>query len=110
SLAGIGGGSLTVPYLNWHSVPMRTAIVVSAVCGMMLGVGGSLTLILSGLHESDLPAYSLGYVYLPALLCITLTSIQTSKVGANLVSRLPVPTLKKGFAILLIFVALNMLW
>ncbi|MGL5757348.1 sulfite exporter TauE/SafE family protein [Plesiomonas sp.] len=110
SLAGIGGGSLTVPYLNWHSVPMRTAIGVSAVCGMMLGIGGSLTLILSGLNQSDLPAYSLGYVYLPALCCITLTSIQTSKVGANLVSRLPVPTLKKGFAILLIFVALNMLW
>ncbi|MDA1381414.1 hypothetical protein PCI56_20820 [Plesiomonas shigelloides subsp. oncorhynchi] len=39
SLAGIGGGSLTVPYLNWHSVPMRIAIGVSAVCGMMLGVG-----------------------------------------------------------------------
>ncbi|MGL5007431.1 MAG: sulfite exporter TauE/SafE family protein [Plesiomonas sp.] len=110
SLAGIGGGSLTVPYLNWHSVSMRTAIGISAVCSMMLGVGGSLTLILSGLHEPNLPAYSLGYVYLPALFCIALTSIQTSKVGANLVSRLPVPTLKKGFAVLLILVAFNMLW
>lgn len=110
SLAGIGGGSLTVPYLNWHSVPMRIAIGVSAVCGMMLGVGGSLTLIVSGLHVSDLPAYSLGYVYLPALACIAVTSVQTSKVGANLVSRLPVPILKKGFAVLLVFVALKMLW
>ncbi|MDA1381415.1 hypothetical protein PCI56_20825 [Plesiomonas shigelloides subsp. oncorhynchi] len=59
------------------------------------GRRGSLTLIVSGLHVSDLPAYSLGYVYLPALACIAVTSVQTSKVGANLVSRLPVPILKR---------------
>lgn len=43
ALFGIGGGSLTVPYLTWNSVPMRNAVAASAACSMPIALAGSLS-------------------------------------------------------------------
>lgn len=108
SMAGIAGGAFIVPYLNGRGIEMKRAIGTSSFCGALLGLAGSLSFILSGLNIIDLPAYSFGYVYLPALLGITLTSFFTSKLGANAANVLPVPILKKAFAVLLVCIAINM--
>ena len=52
-----------------------------------------------------MPDYSLGYIYLPAVLGITASLIFTSKLGATATSKLPVPTFEKGFALLLVAIA-----
>ena len=67
-----------------------------------------LSFIVSGWGNPSMPDYSLGYVYLPAVLGITGTSFFTSKLGATATSKLPVPTLKKGFALLLVAIAVDM--
>ena len=56
----------------------------------------------------NLPPMSLGYVYLPALCGISFTSILTTRVGAKLASHLPTPTLKKIFAVFLVFIGSKM--
>ncbi|MGR5141360.1 sulfite exporter TauE/SafE family protein [Photobacterium sp. DNB23_23_1] len=108
SLAGIGGGSLTVPYLNWHGVEMRRAIGCASFSGVLIAIAGMSGFVLAGVGEQTLPAMSLGYVYLPALLGIVLVSMQTTRFGAAWVSYLPTPVLKKIFAVFLLFISIKM--
>lgn len=108
SAAGIGGGGFIVPFLNSRGIDMKKAIGSSAFCGMLLGTSGMFSFMLSGWGNAAMPEYSLGYIYFPAVLCITITSFFTSKLGATATSKLPVPTLKKGFALLLITIAVDM--
>lgn len=108
SFAGIAGGAFIVPFLNGRGVELKRAIGTSSLCGCLLGFAATLSFILSGWNNPNLPNYSLGYVYLPALLGIVLTSFFTSKLGANAANVLPVPTLKKAFAVMLMLIAANM--
>lgn len=109
SMAGVGGGAFVVPFLNGRGMALKRAIGTSSICGSLLGLAGALSFISSGWHNPLLPEYSLGYVYLPALLGITISSYFTSKIGANLANKLPVSVLKRIFAVFLIFVGLSML-
>jgi len=109
SLAGIGGGSLSVPFLNRHGIEMRKAVGSSSVCGCMIAISGLVGFILHGYKVDALPDYSIGYVYLPALIAIASTSMLTTRIGAKLATSLPTPTLKKIFAVFLMFVAGTML-
>ncbi|PMH39741.1 hypothetical protein BCU68_06460 [Vibrio sp. 10N.286.49.B3] len=109
SLAGIGGGSLSVPFLNRHGVIMRKAVGSSSVCGCVIALAGMIGFMLQGYHVQNLPPYSIGYVYLPALFAIACTSVLTTKVGAKLATRISTPILKKVFAVFLMFVASTML-
>lgn len=107
SVAGIGGGAFIVPFLNSRGLEMKRAIGTSSFCGAFLGLSGTFSFITSGWNV-EMPDYSLGYIYLPALLGITLTSYFTSKLGANAANVLPVATLKKAFAVMLVAIAINM--
>lgn len=109
SLAGIGGGSLTVPFLSRHGVEMRKAIGSSSVCGCVIAIAGMGGFALHGANAQGLPEYSLGYVYLPALFGIVATSMLTTRLGAKLATRLPTAVLKKIFAVFLLFIAGKML-
>ncbi|CDG00059.1 Putative Sulfite exporter TauE/SafE [Avibacterium paragallinarum JF4211] len=109
SIAGIGGGGFIVPFLNARGIEMKQAIGSSAFCGMLLGLSGMLSFIVGGWGQIGMPNYSLGYVYLPAVIAITATSFFTSKLGASTADKLPVKTLKRYFAVLLICIAINML-
>jgi uncharacterized membrane protein YfcA len=109
SLVGVGGGSLSVPFLNRHGVEMRKAVGSSAVCGFGIAVSGMLGFVVSGYQVVDLPEYSWGYVYLPALVAIAATSMMTTRIGAKLSTQLPTASLKRIFAVFLMFVAVTML-
>lgn len=109
SLAGIGGGSLSVPFLNRHGVEMRKAVGSSSVCGLFIALSGMIGFILHGFSVAGLPKYSIGYVYLPALCAIASTSMFTTRIGAKLAVRLSTSTLKKVFSIFLMVVSTSML-
>ena len=109
SLVGIGGGSMSVPFLVWCNVSMYGAIGTSAAIGFPIALAGAVGYVANGLTASELPPYSLGFVYLPAMIGIALASYLTAPLGARLAHRLPVPRLKKAFAILLLATATKML-
>lgn len=110
ALVAIGGGSLTVPFLTWCNVKIQQAIGTSAAVGLPIAISGTLGYFLAGASTGAvLPEYSLGYVYLPAMLLIALVSYFTAPLGAALAHRLPVATLKKVFAALLIALSAKML-
>ncbi len=102
SLVGIGGGTLSVPFMTWCNVKLHEAIGTSAAIGLPIALAGSVGYIISGIAvEAELPRYSLGFVYLPALGVLVIASILTAPLGAKLAHRLPVKKLKKIFALLL---------
>ena len=109
SLVGIGGGTLSVPFLLWNNVDMRKAIGTSAAIGFPIAAAGCLGYLINGWSDPRLLPYSLGYLYLPALLGIVAVSMFTAPLGARLAQTLPVPKLKKCFAVLLIVVGVRML-
>lgn len=109
ALVAIGGGTLTVPFLTWCNVRVQHAIGTSAAVGMPIALGGTVGYIWNGWHVHGLPAYSLGYVYLPALALVMLGSVVAAPFGARLAHRLPVERLKRYFALLLVVLAAKML-
>ena len=110
SLASIGSGAITVPFLVWCNVPLRHAIGTAATIGLPIAVGGTLGYIVIGTHLSGLPDPHLGYVYLPALLWVALASMLTAPFGARMAHRLRVELLRKLFAVLLIALATRLLF
>ncbi len=109
AIVGIGGGSLTVPFLTWCNKAMRQAVATSAACGLPIALAGSVGYIVAGLNSADLPAWSLGYVYGPALLGVAAASMLSAPLGAKLAHTLPTGTLKKVFAVFLTLVGTKML-
>jgi len=108
SFAGIGGGSLSVPFMISCNVPLHQAIGTSAAIGFPIALSGAAGYILNGLGNDLLPGLALGYVYLPALLGIILASVLTAPLGVRLAHRLPVEKLRMVFALLLVVVAVKM--
>jgi len=109
ALVAIGGGSLTVPFLTWCNVRVQQAIGTSAAIGLPIALSGSIGYAIAGWEQVGLPQFSLGYIYLPAVLLISAVSFFTAPLGASLAHQLPVPTLKKIFALLLLGLSAKML-
>ena len=109
SLIGIGGGSLTVPFLSWCRIEMRQTVGTSAACGLPIASAGALGFVLAGLKVSGLPDYSLGYVSLAGFGGIAAASVLTAPLGARLAHTLPPMVLKRSFAALLFTIGLGML-
>jgi uncharacterized membrane protein YfcA len=109
SIVGIGGGTLTVPFLLWHNVSIRNAVATSAACGFPIAVAGTAAYIYSGWHYTDESVVSLGYVNLTAFTLIIATSIITAPVGARLAHKMPEQLLRTFFALLLIAIGIRMI-
>lgn len=110
SLIGIGGGSLTVPYLIWCNVPVTRAVGTSAACGMPIAWAGAAGFVATGWSLAGTGPLSIGYVSLPAAAGVVAGSLAFTPIGAGLAHRLPAATLKRVFALLLAVVGLRMLW
>ena len=109
AIVGIGGGSLTVPFLTWCNIAIRQAVATSSACGLPIALAGALGFVVTGLNAAGRPDWSLGYIYGPALVGITLTSMLSAPLGAKLAHTLPTEMLKKVFAAFLTLVGVKML-
>lgn len=101
TIVGIGGGTLTVPFLSWCKVSIHHAIATSAACGIPIAIAGSLGFIVVGLGTTTLPDYSTGFVYWPAFSGVILTSMLFAPLGAKLAHRLSKSKLTRIFAVFL---------
>lgn len=110
SWVGIGGGSMSVPFLAWCNVPVHRAIATSAALGWPIAVSGAAGYLLGGWGVPGLPWGSAGFIYLPAMLALTLMTVLMAPLGARAAHRLPVDRLKKAFAVLMAVMATQMLW
>lgn len=110
SFVGIGGGSLSVPFMTYCGVDMHKAVGTSAAIGFPIAIAGTLGYIIGGWGRPDLPADCLGFVHLWALLGIAAASCITAPIGAKISHAMPTAGLKRAFGLFLALVALKMLW
>ncbi len=104
AIFGIGGGSLTVPYLNRYGMVMQKAVGTSAACGLPIAIAGALGFMFFGMKEQVNVPNSIGFVHIYAFLGISIMSFFTAKFGAKAAHSLSPIVLKKCFAGLLFIV------
>ncbi|NBT33982.1 MAG: sulfite exporter TauE/SafE family protein [Betaproteobacteria bacterium] len=109
SLLGAGGGFITVPFLTWCNVTMHQAVATSAGLGFPIALGGLVGYIIAGAHLEHLPPGSLGFIYLPALVILSVASVLMAPVGARTAHAMKVDSLRRVFAVLLLGLAAYML-
>lgn len=109
ALLGIGGGSMSVPFLLWCGETIHRAVGTSAALGLPIAVAGTTGFILNGLGSAGQPGLNSGFIYWPAVAGVVLASVVLAPVGARLANYLPRQTLQRVFALLLIVIAVKML-
>lgn len=109
-MVGVGGGTMTVPYLTWRGLTMHRAVGTSAACALPLAACGAAVFVATGWSQPGLPGWATGYVYWPAFFGIVAASMLVAPAAARLAHRLPGRTLRRGFAVILVLVGLRLLF
>jgi uncharacterized membrane protein YfcA len=109
AIMGIGGGTMSVPFLTWCNMQVRHAVATSASIGLPIALAGTAGFIYSGWSIGDRPPWSIGYVNIPAFLGIVIASTLFAPLGARLAHRISEILLKRLFAVFLVVVGLYML-
>ncbi len=110
SMVGAGGAFMSVPFMAACNIDLRKCVATSAALGLPVAIAGTVGYMLAGMRQSGLPPYSVGFVYLPALLAIVAASVVAAPFGARAAHRWPVARLRKAFAVILYVLASYMLW
>ncbi len=109
SLVGAGGAFMSVPFMTWCNVPPRHAVGTSAALGFPIAAAGTLGYLISGWQLPPALPGAFGYLWLPALVIISLASVLLAPLGARVAQGVDVRVLKLFFAALLFALALAML-
>lgn len=110
SWVGIGGGSLSVPFMLYCNVPVRTAVGTSAGLAWPIAVAGAVGYLYSGWNVAGLPEGTLGFWYLPAVAVLSVATMLFAPLGVKAAHKLPPEKLKLAFGLLLLVIAARMLW
>lgn len=110
ALFGIGGGSLTVPLLTSKKLSMHRAVATSSACGLAVALFGAAGNMAFGWGKAGLPAWSIGYVNLPALCGVAVASMLSAHLGVRIAHRASGVQLKLGFALLMLCVGIDFLY
>lgn len=109
-LVGAGGGFVSVPFMTWCNVAIHNAVATSAALGFPIALANVVGYVIGGQEVQNLPPYSFGYIWLPALGVIASCSVLTAPLGARAAHTLPVKQLKRVFASILYLLAAYMLY
>ena len=110
ALVGAGGAFVSVPFMTWCNVKIHNAVATSAALGFPIAVAGTIGYAIAGWSLRDMPPGTIGYLYLPALLTISVASVLTAPFGARTAHRMDMRQLKRVFAVLLFGLAAYMVY
>lgn len=110
AIVGIGGGTMTVPYLVWCNMAMRNAVGTSAAVGLPIAIAGAVGFIWTGWQHSSLPENNWGFIVPQAFMGIVLASMLFATLGAKLAHQLPALLLKRIFSVFLFLLGVRMLF
>ena len=107
SIIGIGGVSFTTPLMIAGGYNIRKGIGTAAACGVPIAAAGAIGYMYYGqMADANLPTGAVGYVFWPAVISISLASIFTAKLGANISHSISEKALKISFGVFLIMVGI----
>ena len=99
---------MTVPLLTWRGVVPVRAVGTSSACGVFIGLASALGYALNA-PAGALPAHAVGYVYLPAAICVAMASVLAAPLGTRIAHAISGPMLKRVFALFLLAVGASFL-
>ncbi len=108
-MLGIGGGTLTIPVLNAHSVNPRQAIGTSSAVSLFVAIPGALILLFTSSTPINAPFATMGHINFLAALCIIPLSVLFAPFGVKFGKSISPITLKRIFAISLFIISIKML-
>ena len=108
AIVGIGGGTMTTPFLVYNNLSIKNAIATSAAVGMPIAIAGSAGFIIAGI-DVETAQGNLGFVNLKALFSVVVASVLFAPLGAKVTHRVDGKKLKKGFSIFLAFLGLTVI-
>jgi uncharacterized membrane protein YfcA len=109
-MVGTGGAFLAVPFMTRCNVKVHHAVGTSAAIGLPVAVASAIGYVIAGWSAPDLPRYSLGYVYLPAMAGIVAMSTLFAPLGARVAHAWPVARLRTAFAVMMWVLGAWMWW
>ncbi len=107
-LLGIGGGLMNVPVLTHFKVPMRRAIGTSSALSFLVALVGGIAFLSMGVTTVKAPE-SMGFIYLPAFIAISISAFITAPLGVYLAHRLSPSILRRSFGVVLVSAGLSIL-
>ena len=110
SMVGAGGGFISVPFMTACNVKIQNAVATSAALGLPIAIAGTVGFLIAGFRHPGLPPYTVGYIYLPALVAIAGASVIVAPIGVRMAHRWPAAHLRRAFAALLFTIAAFFLW
>jgi uncharacterized membrane protein YfcA len=105
-LMGMGGSVFTLPLFRFYKLPMEYAAGTAVALTPAVAITGAVTYLLTGLSVGHLPAYSLGYLNLPAFVGVSLGSLCGVPLGLRISSKLNdglKAKIYRGFLIIILF-------
>ncbi len=113
-LIGIGGATLSVPFMRFSNIKMTDAVGTASALGLLISVPGAAGFIILGYLSlnpevaATLPPYSLGYVSGLAWVLIVPTTILMAPIGAKVAHSVSLNMLRYIFATFMVIVSLKM--
>lgn len=108
TIVGIGGGTMTVPFLHWFNIPMRNAVATSAACGFPIALIGTLSFVYTSWGLSTGGSLSIGYLQIYALVIIAGSSYLFAPLGARTAHIISEKALRLSFAFILFALSATM--
>ena len=101
SMTGVAGSMQLIVFLAWAGHDWCDCVSTAAALTLPISLTATISYIILGWNTPDLPAFSLGYVYLPGTLCLMIPGMAMAVVGAKLAhwSKLPQKPLKRAFSL-----------
>jgi uncharacterized membrane protein YfcA len=109
TLLGIGGGLFTVPVLNSFHMNVRSSIATSSAITFFVTLFGSCSYFFIGLHHAFKNHASLGFIYFPAFVTISLFSFVFAPLGVIVMHHLHTTWIKRIFGVVLSLVGVYMI-
>jgi len=110
ALFGIGGGTLSVPFFYRLGMPMGRVVGTAAACGFPIAIVAALTNGVLTVNEGYAPEFSWGYIYLPAVVVVSVCSIIFARFGALSAQRINADALKKIFSVCLFVIGIRFIF
>ncbi len=111
SMLGIGGGAIMImPLILLFKLPVKKVAGTSSSVIIFIGLSGTVSYMIFGLHTITLPGWNTGYVWWSAAIPLMIGGIPMAQVGAWLNNRIRGHLLRRIFGFALFVIALRILW
>lgn len=109
--AGVGGGVILVPaYKRWLGLSMHAATGTSSATIVIIALVGTVNYAILGWDNPNITSTSVGYVDVVRAALLVSGAIASARWGVAHAHRLHSTTLRQGFAVLIVIVALSLAW